>query len=114
MELDEYQQLALRTAGHRDSTEQVLTYTALGLAGESGEVAEMIKKAFYHGHPLDRDALCKELGDVLWYLAVMASALGVALDQIAGENIAKLERRYPEGFSASRSLNRVEYRRDEE
>jgi NTP pyrophosphatase (non-canonical NTP hydrolase) len=108
MRMDEYQQLALRTAGHREDRQQVLTYTALGLTGESGEVAEMIKKAFYHGHPLEKEKLSKELGDVLWYLAVMASGLGLSLDQIASENIDKLRARYPEGFSEERSLNRVD------
>ena len=109
MELDEYQQLALRTAGHRENMEHLLTYTALGLTGESGEVADIIKKAFYHAHPLDKDAVGKELGDVLWYLAVMADGLGMSLEQIAQENIAKLRERYPEGFSEVRSLNRAEY-----
>jgi NTP pyrophosphatase (non-canonical NTP hydrolase) len=106
MELDEYQQLALRTAGHREDREKVLTYTALGLTGESGEVAEIIKKAFYHGHALDREALHKELGDVLWYLAVMADGLGFSLDEIARANVAKLRARYPEGFSEARSIHR--------
>jgi len=108
MRMDEHQQLALRTAGHREDRQQVLTYTALGLTGESGEVAEMIKKAFYHGHALEEEALSKELGDVLWYLAVMASGLGLSLDQIASENIDKLRARYPEGFSEERSRNRVD------
>jgi NTP pyrophosphatase (non-canonical NTP hydrolase) len=106
MNLDEYQELALRTAGHRESARKQLTYSALGLTGESGEVAEIIKKAFYHGHPLDKEALHKELGDVLWYLAVMADGLGFSLDEIASANIAKLRARYPEGFSQERSLNR--------
>jgi NTP pyrophosphatase (non-canonical NTP hydrolase) len=108
MRMDEYQQLALRTAGHREDRQQVLTYTALGLTGESGEVAEMIKKAFYHGHALEREKLSKELGDVLWYLAVMASGLGLSLDRIASENIDKLRARYPDGFSEERSRNRVD------
>jgi len=108
MRLDEYQELALRTAGHREGDKEKLTYTALGLMGESGEVAEMIKKAFYHGHPLDREALSKELGDVLWYLAVMADALDLSLDHVATENIEKLRARYPEGFSRERSRNRTD------
>jgi NTP pyrophosphatase (non-canonical NTP hydrolase) len=108
MRLDEYQRLALRTAGHRESQEHMLTYSALGLTGESGEVAEMIKKAVYHGHPLDREALCKELGDVLWYLSVMAEASGISLEEIAVKNIEKLRVRYPEGFSEERSLNRAD------
>jgi NTP pyrophosphatase (non-canonical NTP hydrolase) len=108
MNLDEYQELALRTAGHRENVEKVLTGTALGLTGESGEVAEMIKKTFYHGHPLDREALAQELGDVLWYVAVMADGLGLSLGQIAAENIDKLRARYPEGFSEERSRNRID------
>mgnify|MGYP000739967517 CR=1 FL=1 len=108
MKLDEYQQLALKTAGHRGDQEKVLTYTALGLTGESGEVAEIIKKTFYHGHPLDREALSKELGDVLWYLAVMADELGLRLEQVAQENVAKLRARYPNGFSEERSVRRTE------
>ena len=106
MELNQYQQLALRTAGHRQDTQKTLTNTALGLAGESGEVADIIKKTFYHGHALDREALYKELGDVLWYLAVMADALGYNLDEIAQANVDKLRARYPEGFSEERSINR--------
>ncbi len=108
MRMDEYQRLALRTAGHREDQQQVLTYTALGLSGESGEVAEIIKKAFYHGHALDKKTLSRELGDVLWYLAVMASGLGLSLDEIASENIEKLRERYPVGFSEERSRNRAE------
>ncbi|MBN1937571.1 MAG: nucleoside triphosphate pyrophosphohydrolase family protein [Anaerolineae bacterium] len=107
MDMNEYQRLALRTAGHRQDVEKVLIYTALGLTGESGEVAEMIKKAFFHAHPLDKEKLSKELGDVLWYLAVMADGLGIPLEQIAQENVDKLRQRYPEGFSEERSLNRV-------
>jgi NTP pyrophosphatase (non-canonical NTP hydrolase) len=106
MNMDEYQELALRTAGHRENSQKQLTYSALGLTGESGEVAEIVKKAFYHGHPLDREALHNELGDVLWYLAVMADSLGFSLDEIASANVAKLRARYPNGFSEERSLNR--------
>ena len=106
MELNQYQALALRTAGHRTDVQKTLVNTALGLAGESGEVADIIKKTFFHGHSLDREALYKELGDVLWYLAVMADALGFALDEIAQANVDKLRARYPEGFSQERSINR--------
>ena len=106
MELNQYQKLALRTAGHRHNTQKTLTNTALGLAGESGEVADIIKKTFYHGHPLDKEALYKELGDVLWYLAVMADGLGFSLDEIAQANVDKLRARYPEGFSEERSIHR--------
>ena len=78
------------------------------LAGEAAEAMEMIKKYRFHGHDLDYPKLKKELGDTLWYLAVLADLLGFSLDGVAQANIAKLERRYPDGFSADASRNRTE------
>ncbi len=71
---------------------------ALGLAGEAGEVAELIKKARFHGVPYRTDTLRKELGDVLWYLTEMASAHGLTLAEVAQANADKLRARYPNGF----------------
>ncbi|MDQ5828208.1 MAG: nucleoside triphosphate pyrophosphohydrolase family protein, partial [Chloroflexota bacterium] len=85
-----------------------LTMTALGLAGEAGECSEAIKKHVFHGHPLDRDAMRDELGDVLWYLAMLADACGLRLDDIAAHNVGKLRARYPAGFSPHASINREE------
>ncbi len=107
-DFNEYQRLALRTAGNHGDFDKTMMYTALGLNGEAGEVAEYIKKAFFHGHELSREMLAKELGDVLWYLAVMAHTLDIPLETIARQNIEKLARRYPEGFSQERSLHRQE------
>ena len=107
MTLDEYQALARRTLGDRPH-EQQLSNAALGLSGEAGEVADMLKKHLFHSHPLDRDALVKELGDCLWYVAAMATALDVDLGEVGARNIEKLRRRYPDGFSAERSMNRVD------
>lgn len=106
MELNEYQELAARTLGRDRTHEQQLANAALGLAGEAGEVADAMKKHLFHNHPLDHDAMVKELGDCLWYVAAMATVLGVELDEIGARNIEKLRRRYPEGFSFARSLNR--------
>ncbi len=108
MTLDDYQQLAARTLGRDRTPEQQLTNAALGLTGEAGEVAEMIKKHLFHATPLDQDALVKELGDCLWYIGAFATALGVSLDDIAQRNIDKLRKRYPEGFDTERSRNRTE------
>ena len=105
-DFNDYQKLALRTASNHGDFDKTLMYTALGLNGEAGEVAELIKKAFFHGHELDRDKLEKELGDVLWYLAVMANTLDINLEDIARHNIEKLAKRYPQGFSEERSRNR--------
>jgi NTP pyrophosphatase (non-canonical NTP hydrolase) len=84
---------------------------ALGLTGESGEVADIIKKHIGQGHPLDdasMDKIAEKLGDILWCIAVMASEIGIDLNEVAALNLKKLERRYPEGFSSERSINRSE------
>ena len=85
VELSEYQRLSRRTAEY--PREAWLAYPALGLAGEAGEVAEHAKKAIRDdgGEVSDerRAAMAKELGDVLWYVAQLASELGLDLDEIA-------------------------------
>ncbi|HST54854.1 MAG TPA: nucleoside triphosphate pyrophosphohydrolase family protein [Solirubrobacteraceae bacterium] len=99
MELSEYQRTSRRTAEYpRDAW---LAYPALGLAGEAGEVAEHAKKAIRDdgGKITDerRAAMAKELGDVLWYVAQLASELQLDLDEIAQANIAKLLSRQQRG-----------------
>lgn len=95
--LNEYQQSASRTIG-TSGYEATLDLGALGLGGEAGEVIDHIKKFLYHGKPLDVTELTKELGDVLWYVACIATALDVPLAKIADDNIQKLLARYPEKF----------------
>ena len=80
---------------------------ALGITGEAGEVADMIKKHVFHGHGLDMDALVKEIGDVCWYVALLCTAIGVDMASVMEKNIEKLKTRYPEGFSSEASINRV-------
>lgn len=104
--LNNYQQLAERTSGAGGNGERRLIIAALGLAGEAGEFANMVKKMTAHGHPLDVEALGEELGDVMWYVAEAASACGLALGDLGEENVEKLRRRYPDGFSEERSRNR--------
>ena len=91
MNFSTYQVKARQTAIY-DKEKYAIIYPALGLAGESGETVEKVKKFIRDGQ-LDRDGLIKELGDVLWYLANMASDLGVSLETIAEINIEKLEKR---------------------
>ncbi len=94
--LDEYQRGALRTAMYPRA--HTVIYPALGLAGEAGEVCEKIKKALRDHHGVfDRDALTRELGDVLWYVAVLANDLGLTLGDIATTNLAKLADRAERG-----------------
>lgn len=103
-----YQRLAQRTSVKDQTNIEHLITGALGLAGESGEVADIIKKAFSQGHKLDRASVAEELGDVLWYVAETASAIGYGVDEIMEMNIKKLRRRYPNGFDSKRSINRKE------
>ncbi|NIV14495.1 MAG: nucleotide pyrophosphohydrolase [Aliifodinibius sp.] len=106
MTMTEYQQLAERTSGAGKSGERRQIIAALGLAGEAGEFANMIKKLTAHGHEITKEDLADELGDVLWYLSEAATASGLSLSQIALMNIDKLKKRYPDGFSEERSRNR--------
>ena len=101
MTINEYQTAALRTAG-----EPSLCNGALGLCGEAGEVADMVKKHLFQGHALDVDHVAKELGDVAWYVAVSAAAIGYDLETILQMNVDKLRMRYPDGFDSERSRNR--------
>ncbi len=108
MNLDEYQQAALRTTNPNLDRSQRLLDAAAGLAEEAGETLGLVRKHVYQDHPLDRDRLTKELGDVLWCLAVAADTAGIKLSDIAEANVAKLRARYPEGFSNEASRGRAE------
>jgi NTP pyrophosphatase (non-canonical NTP hydrolase) len=108
MDSNDYQRLALCTDAPGRAQPERLLNAALGLCGEAGEVGDTIKKWQFHAHPLDEAALRKELGDVLWYVALACDALGLQMGEVMAENIEKLRRRYPEGFSSERSLNRPE------
>jgi NTP pyrophosphatase (non-canonical NTP hydrolase) len=99
VEFSEYQRFSRRTAEY--PREAWLSYPALGLAGEAGEVAEHAKKAIRDDAGTvtgeRRAAMAKELGDVLWYVAQLASELGLELDQIAQDNLEKLFSRQRRG-----------------
>jgi NTP pyrophosphatase (non-canonical NTP hydrolase) len=108
LELSEYQRLSRRTAEY--PREHWLTYPALGLAGEAGEVAEHAKKALRDDEGIisneRRAAMSKELGDVLWYVAQLASELELELDDVASENLQKLFSRQRRGVLAGSGDNR--------
>ena len=108
MTINEYQQKALKTAsGYMHEVKTLLLQGVMGLCGESGECVDMVKKSMFQGHKPDEEHLAKELGDVAWYLAVTADAIGYDLETIMKMNIDKLSSRYPEGrFSVDRSLHR--------
>ena len=99
MTINEYQNLAMLTKNPDLTGRELLINSVMGLCGESGEVIDLVKKHVSHGHPLNREKLIDELGDVAWYLAECATVLDVSLEEILERNIEKLKKRYPEGFS---------------
>lgn len=78
----------------------------MGLNGEAGEAIDILKKHLFQGHELDTAHMAKELGDVAWYLAVSANAIGYDLETIMQMNVDKLKARHPDGFDAKHSLYR--------
>ena len=107
MSMDEYQRLAQRTSNTKAESGK-LENGILGMCGEAGECADIVKKYFFQMHELDREKLAEELGDVLWYVAETAQGLDMTLEEVARGNLRKLEKRYPEGFDPERSINREE------
>ena len=105
---NEYQLEALRTASGMNKEYPMSLNGVMGLAGESGECVDMMKKHLFQGHPLEVEHMAKELGDVAWYLAITAHAIGYDLETILQMNVDKLRKRYPNGFEAQRSLHREE------
>ena len=98
MNFNEYQEMAKSTAIY-DKKHQIL-YPALGLAGEAGELANKVKKLIRDGYEKNKDyrtEISAELGDVLWYIAVLASDIGIELSDIATNNIIKLKDRQARG-----------------
>lgn len=107
MTINEYQHAALRTANEELDSIGQLTNGLIGLNGEAGEAIDILKKHLFQGHELDKEHMAKELGDVAWYLAISADAIGYDLETILQMNINKLIARYPDGFDAIHSTKRV-------
>ena len=119
----EYQKLAMRTNDGKGTERlyQQINYApvfkndiggvlnaCLGLSGEVGELNDMIKKWIFHEKPFDEVHAKKELGDVLWYVAMMCHSFGWDLDEIMQMNVDKLKARYPKGFDVELANNRKE------
>lgn len=107
MEFDTYKIRAMRTAKPMDFDDDLM-HSALGLAGESGEFADAVKKYLVYGKPLDRENAIEELGDSLWFIALACNALGVPMSQVAQANLDKLARRYPEKYSDKLATDRLD------
>lgn len=105
---NEYQKKAMRTLNPKLTKNEVLVNGVMGLGGESGEVIDIVKKHLFQGHPLDKEKIIKELGDVMWYVAEVCEALDISLDEVMEGNIEKLQKRFKNGFSVEESINRGE------
>ena len=104
----DYQEAALKTSGAGGDGDMRLLIATLGLAGEAGEFANIVKKWKGHKHDISKHELRDELGDILWYIAEICSVSGLDMEEVAQQNVDKLKKRYPEGFSVERSRNRIE------
>lgn len=110
MNLNDYQTQALTTASDTGDSFMNMMHWALGLNGEAGEVAEKLKKIIRDKHGViadeDRAQLAKEAGDVLWYLASFTHELGYTLEDVAAQNLAKLQSRQARGVLGGSGDNR--------
>lgn len=115
MKISEFQEISKRTMPKMRQGKNKMRYTkwdkcnyGMGISGEAGEVTDLIKKHIHHKHPLDIDELKKELGDVLHYVYGIATMFGISMDEVHTLNILKLNERYPNGYSDTDSLKRVD------
>lgn len=111
MNTHEYMEQALMTESLPETEltheQKRLTHASLGLCTEAAELADAVKKHIFYGKPLDKVNLVEEIGDILWYSAIVLDACQSSFDDAMDKNIAKLRRRYPQGiFSASNAINR--------
>ena len=106
MDMREYQLLAARTLYRGTTPTTSLHVVALGLASEVGEIASEIKKAVEQDRPVDREKIREEAGDAAWYLSAILTLLAIGLESCAEDNIEKLQRRYPDGFTPEASIER--------
>jgi NTP pyrophosphatase (non-canonical NTP hydrolase) len=107
MQVKQYQHEVLRTVPTSMSVKDKLTNFSMGLAGEAGELIDILKKHIFQGHCLeDKSKIKEELSDCFWYLANLANVLEIDLEEVMDLNIEKLKKRYPNGFEERRSVNR--------
>ena len=85
-----------------------ITNAAMGIAGEAGEIVDIVKKHLFQGHDLDENKLVEELGDLMFYITLMCHCINTPIAYVEYINRKKLNKRYPEGFSEDRSVNRKE------
>jgi len=111
MNLKEYQKLCNETAKKFDSEEKEILTWGLGIAGEAGDVAGCIKKTFSHDND-QKEGIKENIGDTLWYAAMICNFFDWDMEDVLKENIKKLQERYPRGFTekdAKRNGSRIDW-----
>lgn len=89
-----------------DEVGDVVLHSVLGVSSEAGELLDPIKKALFYGRPIDKVNLVEEIGDIMWYLAILADEIGVSLEDAKRINIAKLKKRYGDKFTTDAAIVR--------
>jgi NTP pyrophosphatase (non-canonical NTP hydrolase) len=107
MDFTDYQRAAAQTAGEFSEDRWEKAAWSMGLAGESGELVDLIKKELFHNVTASRRNVESEAGDVLWYLANLCYIYGIDLQRVAENNLAKLRARYPNGFASGGGVREV-------
>lgn len=108
MDINEFQRRSIRTLNNDLTWEEQVSNMIMGLAGESGEIADHIKKVFYQGHELNRKHLAEEIGDLMFYIVNLSTLYDLSMENILDYNIEKLKKRYKNGFTSEESINRQE------
>lgn len=108
MEIKEFQEKSKRTFNWGVPYNDQLLNCCLGIHGESGEVADVIKKSIFQGHQMDIEHIKEEIGDVMFYIVNLANVLGLDMGDILESNYLKLKKRFPNGFSVQDSIKRVD------
>jgi len=111
LDLKEYQSLCKATAKKFETPEKEILTWGLGITGEAGDVASCIKKTFAHDND-QRAGIRENIGDALWYAAMICNFFGWDMQEVLDENIAKLKKRFPNGFTiqdAKRDSTRIDW-----
>lgn len=106
MDIQEYQQISTRTMNKTLTKDQQIANMVAGIFGEGGEVADQIKKALYQGHTMDKKHLQEEIGDLMYYITNLATLYDISMCNVLEDNVNKLKKRYPNGFSVQESIAR--------
>ena len=107
MTFNEFVDCAKRTINYNLTNSEKLHHALFGISGECGEISSIFQKML-QGHPYSEEQLRGQIGDLLWFVSELCFVIGIELDDVAKENVEKLKKRYPNGFSEKDSIARVD------